>query len=82
MEPTLKRKLTLAKSWRAEMQENIQQAYFELFWWLDKPLGTRTNRELETAAQKIADSIRIMKHAERLEGGVNFLEETITEDVE
>jgi len=82
MEPTLKRKLTLAKSWRAEMQENIQQAYFELFWWLDKPMGTRTNRELETAAQKIADSIRIMKWAERLEGGVNFLEETITEDVE
>lgn len=84
MKSTQKRKLTLAQSWRAEMEENIKEAYYELNQWLKQEMETRTNLELERAELKIRDSIRIAAFANKTEGVqlMNYLEESLQEDVE
>lgn len=78
----LKKKLTMAKSWRGEMRFQVEEAQLELSFWLKKPPETLTPLGLNKAIQLLKDAIRIQAFANALSGDTidNYVEEAIKED--
>jgi len=81
-EKAQKQKATVAKSWRQEMQFNIENAVWELSFWINKPPATRTATELNEAVRLINDAKRIQAFANAISGDTldNYVEEAIQEE--